>query len=366
MAHEINLVPDVKQEVIKTQKMRNLVFFICVVVSAAAAGLVVLLASISGGQSLALSSQDSRIEAMSNKLKEYDSLPEFLTIQSQLGKLSQIGDNKKVLSRVFSILDVLLPNGVDTISISELNVNLEESTLTFDGQADAKEEPLIDYRVLDAFKKSMAMMRYDYGRYVDENNQEIPTRCIEEADGSGKAYIQDGKTYAIWKKGEKGCNPSAEEDTPVTNERVKIWRTPKLEEWVEAGHVEALDGQAVVSGIPHFDSQCIKYFGTRVDNVVKWTANNECKLVVDEVNVTDSSNGRDAAGNLVLRFSAMIKLTPEVFKFNNKHMVAIGPTGRQNVTDSYIQVKKMFEERASDCAVDDESCNVTENKDGTR
>ena len=62
----------------------------------------------------------------------------------------------------------------------------------------------------------------------------------------------------------------------------------------------------MISGVPHLIVNVLNIFGTRVDNVVKWTANNECKLVVDEVNVTDSSNGRDAAGNLVLRFSAMI------------------------------------------------------------
>ena len=31
MAREINLVPDIKDEMIKTLKMRNLIFFICII-----------------------------------------------------------------------------------------------------------------------------------------------------------------------------------------------------------------------------------------------------------------------------------------------------------------------------------------------
>jgi hypothetical protein len=208
----------------------------------------------------------------------------------------------------------------------------------------------------------MAMMRYDHGRYVNESGQEIPTRCIEETDEKGVPYMEAGKAYAKWKKGQKGCDPSAGEEAQATDEEIIIWRTPKLDEWLEAGYVELSSSEAKISGVPHFESQCIKNIGTKVDGVMKWTTNNECKLVIDEVNVTDSSNGRNASGNLVLRFSAMIKLTPEVFKFGNKHMVAIGPTGRQNVTDSYIQVKKMFEERARDCAANDETCKIEKDR----
>ena len=44
----------------------------------------------------------------------------------------------------------------------------DNPTFTIDAQANAGQEPYIDYRVLDAFKKSMQYMRYDYGEYVDK------------------------------------------------------------------------------------------------------------------------------------------------------------------------------------------------------
>ena len=40
--YEINLVPDVKAEMIKAQKTRNLVFFVCGAISAMAIGMVIM------------------------------------------------------------------------------------------------------------------------------------------------------------------------------------------------------------------------------------------------------------------------------------------------------------------------------------
>ena len=375
MAHEINLVPDVKQEMIKAQKMRNFILFVCIIVSAAAIGIVVILAGIVGGQNIRLGGQDSRLDAMSAKINSYEELSELLTIQGQLSKLSEISNNKTVLSRVFNFLDVLLPTGLDTITISELNVNLENSTLSFDGQADAGTSPYIDYRVLETFKKSMSLMRYDYGRYVDEYGSEIPTACIRETDAKGNILMKDKKYYAIWTRGVAGCNPSEEGDIYIdldedeeneegesekrsnssTTDEVMIWRTPDFQNWYEGSDRKiTLDGQ--ITGVPHFVSSCIKYTGTEYDGSVKWTSVNSCKLVPEEIAITDSSNGRESGGNLVLRFSTIIKIEPEAFAFANKHMMAIAPTGHINMTDSYIQIKSMFEERASDCLDGDDLC----------
>ena len=50
MAREINLVPDIKGEMIKALKLRNFIFFICIVVAAASVGAAQLFAVIAGGQ----------------------------------------------------------------------------------------------------------------------------------------------------------------------------------------------------------------------------------------------------------------------------------------------------------------------------
>ena len=411
MAREINLVPDIKEEMIKALKLRNFIFFVCIIVASASVGVILLFATIAGGQQAIADGNKTKIETMSKKLKSYGDLTDFLTIRDQLTNLSSISKNKKLLSRSFGILTALLPKGADVIKISELNIDLTgtQPTITFDAQANAGEPPYIDYNVLDSFKKSMQYMRYDYGNYVDKNGNTIPAYCIIESGNDGATFSDAERgNYAYWLITGEGCNPSYE-PLEVTNSEdeddeeaakadealseaevyrrtegyttetyddqtvVKIWRTPQFSDWYKTEEVEGepyMNLSGAVSGVEHFESECIRYSGVENPNTgaVSWSSTNEsCYLVPDGsdgIRITDSSNGRDSSDELVLRFSATITLTPEVYKFSNHHVLSFGPSGRYNVTDSYVQIQDMFTQRASDCDPNDTSCNDSKNRGG--
>lgn len=410
MAREINLVPDIKNEMIRALKLRNLIFFICIVVGATSIIALAIFGSIVGGQQIAINGKKDTLDNLSAKLNSYSDLGDFLTIRDQLGNLSSITANKKVLSRTFNILSAIMPTGADTITISELNVNLSSTspTFSFEAQANAGREPFIDYNVLDSFKKSMKYMRYDYGDYVDKEGAKIPAYCMIET-GTDGATLNDADKglYALWVIEGDGCNPSdaafikaneeeededteettpnegdvsgesGEEEEPEEEEEpsvpddayvtedyyglnvVRIWRTPQYSDWYNAGY---LTEDGTISGVPHFDSVCITYQGVRSNDSssLKWSETNEgCMLVPggDEgIRISDSSNGRGASDELVLRFSAIITFDPAVYSFDNHHMRAIPPAGRRNVTDSYVQIQDMFGEKARDCAVGDTAC----------
>ena len=368
---EINLVPDIKAEMIKAQKKRNVVIFISAAVSAIAAGLVVILLTVKVAQDLKIRDQDSRLEAMSDTISRYDGLENLLTVQKQLSDLQTISKNKTMLSRVFTVLHSIVQqeNG-DEIKISSLDVNMETADLIFDGQADAgPTTDGIDYRVLESFSKSIKLMKYDYGRYVDEAGREIPTMCIFEADASGVPYTDEtGSIYAKWAKSAEGCDPALEKsEGEVSDESstssskvqiqdvdasapidgtniVKIFRTPQFTEWYRKGYMKT-DG--TIENVAHFDSQCIQYSGTESGNTVNWTSvNAECDMAPDGIEISNSTNGKQTGGKLVLMFSAVLHLNPEVFSFSNKHLITITPSGHQNVTDSFMQVGDMFAERA--------------------
>lgn len=409
MAREINLVPDIKEEMIKALKLRNLIFFICIVVASASAAVTVIFGIIAGGQQAVVNGKKGTVDALSKKINDYSDLGDFLTIKDQLGNIAEINDNKKVLSRTFGILTAILPqdngdNSADSIRISELTVNLEEDdpTFSFDAQANANTPPFIDYNVLDSFKKSMQYVRYDYGKYIDKYDNEIPSYCIIEKNvATGETFYDTERRsyYAYWLINGTGCDPtiersSDEEDADSgdsaddtedgsTNTKgqindyntetyegqtvVKIWRTPQFKEWYKKERKEGepymdLDGN--ISGVAHFNSECINYYGTEKEgDKIDWVSENEtCMLVPngsEGIRITDSSNGRGASSELVLRFSAVITLNPEVFKFTNSHMLPLAPSGRRNVTDSYVQIQNMFTERATDCAEDDAECKTT-------
>ena len=334
-----------------------------------------------GGQQLALDSKEKTIDNLSEKLNSYSDLNDFLTIKDQVGSISTLTENKQVLSRTFNILSALLPTGADTITISELNVDLSESQpkLTFDAQANAGTEPHYDYCVLDAFKKSMKYMRYDYGDYVDKEGNKIPAYCVIETGNDGAMFNDADKgIYALWIINGEGCNPSSTlKDSDYTTENydgetvVRIWRTPQFADWYKEKEVSgqsymSLDG--TISGVEHFNSSCITYTGDDSQSSAnpKWTTTNEtCKLVPDDDGIvtTGSSNGRDSNEELVLRFSATIKIAPEAYKFSNSHMMALAPSGRYNVTDSYVQVQAMFGKRADDCDASDSTCQTTPSSD---
>lgn len=424
--YEINLVPEVKAQMIKAQKVRNLVLYICIVVSVVSVGAVLILFGVKSGQDIAMSNQDKKLAVMSAKLMGYEELGDLVTIQSQLEKLSEISANKTVLSRVFGALGVMLPAGEDSVQLSELRIDLDNNSIRMEGQADARVAPLIDYRVLESFKKGVALTTYDYGRYVDVNGTEIPTWCINESDGSGNPYKSGESYYAWWDLTTAGCggmrqgdavpegsdtelvygkNAEVEaEETEVPLEelvnagsvevaedgavtikdnviekrvredsseyyvrklvkRVKIWRTPQFTEWHNGGMME-LDGQ--ISGVEHFVSECITYTGNMQSGsaTARWTSTNNCKLAPEGLTVISSSNGRDESDNLVLKFTATAVIEPEFFAFRNKHMIAIGPMG-QNVTDSYVQIGGMFTQEARECAEGDTEClNNTTNAGG--
>ena len=385
MAHEINLVPNIKGEMIKALKMRNFIFFLCIIIASASIAVTAIAGVIAGGQQAAVDGKKEMINKLSAKINSYSDLNDFLTIKDQLGSLSTLSSNKKVLSRTFNILSALIPTGVDTITISELSVNLssDSPTFSFDAQANAGKEPFIDYNVLDSFKKSMKYMRYDYGNYVDRNGSIIPAYCIIEKNLDGSFLNdQDRGIYAFWTINEEGCNPSTQENSSTASynteeydgkQVVRIWRTPQFNDWYKQTQIEdqpymSLDGQ--ISGVEHFASQCITYTGNNNAGTIKWTENNESCLLVpggdDGIKISDSSNGRGANDDLVLRFSATITLSSDVFSFSRNHVLAIAPSGRHNVTDSYVQIQAMFGERAADCADGDTACNTNTNNGGNQ
>lgn len=372
MAREINLIPDIKGEMVKALKLRNLILFLSFVVAAASVVVVVFFGTIVAGQEIALNDRNAKLDALSKKINSYGDLNEFLTIKDQVGNLQTLSSNKNVLSRTFGILSAILPTGADTITISELSINLsnEAPTFSFDAQANAGKEPFIDYNVLESFKKSMQYLRYDYGNYVDQNGEIIPSYCIVETGVDGAIFYDNEKgNYALWQIGLEGCKAETDKNDYSTesyngSDYVRIWRTPQFNEWYAAGKMKE---SGEISGIAHFNSNCITYVGNKDGNEMKWTSTNEsCMLVpsgTDGIKISDSSNGRDSSDELVLRFSAIITLNPDVYNFSKKHVLAIAPSGQHNVTDSYVQVQKMFSERAADCAEDDDTCKTTKTED---
>ncbi len=396
MAREINLVPTSKFEAIKAIRLRNFLLFLSIAVAGGAIAVVFVLGTILGGQGLILEGKDNMLNLYSKKINSYTELTDFLTIKDQLGKLRTLADNKKIFSRTFNLLPIFIPTNGDDVNFSKVNIDLvnqdEENPtdnvrIYVEAQANANKEPYIDYNVLDAFKKAMDYYRYDFGTYVNELGDTIPSYCIIEKDDNGAFLHEEGKFYAYWTAKADGCDPrhpvdllseeDEDEESVATEDGeeaemeynytsyngldvVRIWRTPQFDEWYNDEYM-SLDGS--ISGIPHFESSCISYIDGALDertNKVYFNAVNEdCRLIPDGAEgfrIEESSNGRGEDNELILSFKGQIFVTPEYYRLQNTHMMAVAPSGRFNVTDSYMQIQSLFVPPAEACDFDDLEC----------
>ena len=418
--YEINLVPEVKSQMIKALKLRNLVLFICIVVSAVSVGAVVVLFGIKSGQDIAMASQDGKLETMSAKLLGYEELGDLVTIQNQLDKLQDLSQNKTVLSRVFGALGVMLPAGDDVVQLSELRVDLSTNALRMEGQADARVDPLIDYRVLESFKKGVELTKYDYGRYVDANGTEIPTWCINEAGLDGSAYREGDSYYAWWDLSTEGCAAVKQGETIDEESEVQLVysdsaQVESVEEEVPLEQLSGLNitvttdenGNSVVdpeslaaAGVEmRVEGDVTRYFRQRVTRVKVWrTPQFTTWYNGGEMELNGAITGVEHFESACINYSGVQQDNSVRWTSVNDCMLAPGgltivssSNGRdesdnlvlrftatveiepeffafqdkhmlaigpmgQNVTDSYVQIGGMFTQAATECEEGDTEC----------
>ena len=209
---EINLVPEIKYQMLKSMRFRKVSTFVCAIVAAVVGVATAVFGIIVVTQNNTLAQQDTKLDSMAKKISEFSSMDDFLTLQSQLNAIQTVNDNKQVLSRIFGVISMLRPQGGDELTLSKVSVNMDDDVVTMEGQADAGVAPFYDYRVLESFKKGAELTKYDHGRYVDAEGVEIPARCMIEAKPDGATYMdENGSIYAYQTIGEYGCDTKLKE-----------------------------------------------------------------------------------------------------------------------------------------------------------
>ncbi len=130
---QFNLLPDVKQEFMRTQRMKRLMVSVSFMASAVALGvLIVAVSTVYVVQKKAISNLNDDIAASSKILKDQPNISDILTVQSQLNSLSTLNNLKPVASRLFGYLSKLTPAQA---TIADLRVDYGLSTMTITGNA---------------------------------------------------------------------------------------------------------------------------------------------------------------------------------------------------------------------------------------
>ncbi len=131
---QLNLLPDVKLEYIRTQRSRRLILSVATVVTIIAVILLAGLLVYGHFQKQHLDDLSSDITSASRRLSNQPQISRVLTVQNQLESLTTLHDAKPAVSRLFGYLDQLTPAPV---SISSFGIDLTTQTVTITGSADA-------------------------------------------------------------------------------------------------------------------------------------------------------------------------------------------------------------------------------------
>ena len=186
---EINLLPNVKRELLKTRAMRNRVISISFLVGGASIAAVVVLALILGSQIAAEAVQNGVIKDRNDKLMAVEDLNKVVTIQNQLTKINEQHSRKKINSRIFDVVTAVNPVAPNNVSFSNIKVNPESKTITLEGSA------VNGYSALETLKKTILNTKVQTTD-GDKSSEVSLTKEIKDGDTSfgenseGKKVLQ--------------------------------------------------------------------------------------------------------------------------------------------------------------------------------
>lgn len=131
---QFNLLPDVKLQYVKIRRLKRIMTAICILASAAALLIFIVLLSWDFYQKSSLSSLNQQVASEQNNVQNTPDLNKLLTVQNQLQTLPSLDAQKPVVSRLFGYLSDVTPT---TATISTLSVDYTQNAITMQGTADS-------------------------------------------------------------------------------------------------------------------------------------------------------------------------------------------------------------------------------------
>ena len=175
---EINLIPDVKSELLKAQSLRNFIIFISTVVSLGAIAIVVLISgTVFIAQPLLMNAKDSEIKTTFAQLKDQPNIESTVTLQNQLNQIDSLRLQSPNTSRILGqILVAIQPTGDNSVAYSGIDYDPETKTLSIEGESSG------GFPALESFRKTIAETKIVYR---DEHKDKDCTASDLNSEDSG-------------------------------------------------------------------------------------------------------------------------------------------------------------------------------------
>lgn len=285
----INLLPDVKKELLRIRRERNLVVSISILAVGGSIAALVVLGGILGGLNIAKVVMENGInknKATINSAIEDKQLNEYLTIQNQLAQIDGLKDQQLVYSRIMDYLVALNPASPNNAELSTVSLEMSDGAVaaTLEGKTQ-------DFEALNVYKTTLASAELVY----EEKSEDDDDDTSESDDSNSDSSTNDTNAAS-----ESGTNDDSTTDN-TNAKREKLFSEVQV---TEQGYSNDADGgvtftMSVVFGENAFSS-AVDDDSIRVEVPKETTSDgdrNAPKTEDDDASGEGSTNGDGASGD---------------------------------------------------------------------
>jgi len=158
---QVNLIPDIKRELLRAQQMRRTAISISIFAGLVAGGVVVALAVVLGIQVVHENLARTSIDSKHDKLVAIDNIDNVLTIQNQLMAIQSYQDNRSMDSRLFDVVGAINPAAPNNVQFSSIKLDPINHIITIEGSAQN------GYAATETFRKTILNIKVESGSGSD-------------------------------------------------------------------------------------------------------------------------------------------------------------------------------------------------------
>ena len=234
----LNLLPDVKKDLLRVRRERNLVVSISVVVVGASIGVLLLLSGTLGvliGAKALMENSIKNDEQTIKQAQKKKQLDKYITIQNQLKQIGKLKSDQQVYSRLMDYLTQLNPAAPNNVQISSAKIEApagssgdtsssSSSSASADGITMTIEGKTTNFSALDVYKNTLSKAQLSYE--VEEEDTSSDSESSANSDGtysketSSDSDSSDGDSQSKKKK-KSATKKKAMKENLVTAVNVK-------------------------------------------------------------------------------------------------------------------------------------------------
>ncbi len=189
----LNLLPDVKKDLLRVRRERNLVVSISVVVVGASIGVLLLLSGTLGvliGAKALMENSIKNDEQTIKQAQKKKQLDKYITVQNQLKQIGKLKSDQQVYSRLMDYLTQLNPAAPNNVQISSAKIeapagssgDTSSSSSSSDGITMTIEGKTTNFSALDVYKNTLSKAQLSYE--VEEEDTSSDSESSANSDGT--------------------------------------------------------------------------------------------------------------------------------------------------------------------------------------